>query len=182
MPSEAEFSAEVERMLDAVPDAINADPVAPGQDGEEDGLGGTPDAPLMAHLGAAIVSEENAATVLRGVGELLASWRDREAYRLAGERAANNCAGALTQVLNRAWFQFAPSFMQSLETNWPGMIPLCAGLAFAFGPAVMEDIRESGGDRKRSFVEDRQSAPAAAPPPASDQPKRNGLIVERAAQ
>jgi hypothetical protein len=103
--------------------------------------------------------------MLRGVGDTLYAWRKRERYKESGEQAAETCSEHLAALLNQAWAQMAPALMQSLNSKCPAAIPLCVGLAFAFGPAVMEDIRESGAARiKRGLTEERPRA-AARPEP-----------------
>jgi hypothetical protein len=174
----ASLTDEAERILNSVPDHIGDDlDDLPADAGTLPGLQPQADVP---QLGSPIMTEKNAASILRGIGETLATWRKREAYKNAGERAAEDCADSLAQVANQAWAQLAPSFLKSMESSCPGVVPLCMGLAFAFGPAVMEDIRESGAERmKRGLTEERRPR-APEPEPEAAQPGPGGLTAKKA--
>lgn len=181
---------DIAQLIAGIPDTVHVDPSASAED-----LGAAPSSTAEAEgvpadfapASAGVVSEKMAASVLRGIGGTLASLRRCDAYKDAGENAANTCADSLAGVMNQLWAQYAPSILQSLEGKYSGFTALCFGLTCAFAPAVVADVSQVRAAGARYDAPTRAAAPAAAPakPEPKPEPKpgviRDGLIVRAAA-
>jgi hypothetical protein len=159
------LSAESERILASVPDRIGG--------GEADDPGGPADVShetdgLAALVGGEICDEQDVHQLLKMVGGFLADFRKCESYRI-DDGKAGLIARPWAQVVNHLWVRYAPALLTDLSNSVPGLAKAVMLTSLVFGPAVMEDVKQSSAARANAARE-IQSGPqrvarAAAPPP-----------------
>jgi hypothetical protein len=161
--STSNYDAEAQRLLDAVPDYIGAEPDEAGAAAPADVQG------TAAALG--VVSADTLASILQTAFGFVADWRRRDVYRLDDSKAAV-LAGPWCPVVNDWWAKFAPAFLAQWSMANPGLFAAVLTTAVTVGPMIQADLKQSAAERsKRGFVRAGTShngpAPAAAAPAAA---------------